>query len=135
MGALVSAPYRSMFHFPLLISRQISDEHSMPADAHDGRMGESERDLGWEDAALASNDGDVKTVATRNAEALVAALRSGTPAELEAAVVRLRQLHHRIGQRQLEPDDWPLLRLLLREAMDLESSDAAVTSLSDGASS
>ncbi len=98
-------------------------------------MGESERDLGWEDAALASNDGDVKTVATRNAEALVAALRSGTPAELEAAVVRLRQLHHRIGQRQLEPDDWPLLRLLLREAMDLESSDAAVTSLSDGASS
>lgn len=99
----------------------------MPVDARDDRIGESERDLACEDAALALNDGDAKTVAARNAEAMVAALRSGTLPELEAALVRLRQLHHRIGQRQLAPDDWPLLRVLLREAMVLESSDAPLT--------
>jgi hypothetical protein len=106
----------------------------MPVDARDDRSGESERDLAYEDTALALNDGDVvATVTAGSAEAMVAALRSGTRPELEAALVRLRQLHHRIGQRQLEPDDWPLLRVLFREAMDLESSDAALTSVRDGA--
>jgi hypothetical protein len=42
-------------------------------------------------------------------------------------VAALRQLHERIGQRQLEPGDWDLLRALLEETYDeLESSDATL---------
>jgi hypothetical protein len=89
----------------------------MPVDARDDRIEESERDLAREDAALTLNDGGVATDAAGNAEAVVAALRGGTLPELEAVLARLRQLHYRIGQRQLDPEDWPLLRVLLREAM------------------
>jgi hypothetical protein len=37
--------------------------------------------------------------------------------EIEAALARLRALLHRVEEQQLEPDDWPLLRALLQEAM------------------
>jgi hypothetical protein len=80
-------------------------------------IGSGSQSLAREDVALTLNDGGVATDAARNAEAVVAALRGGTLPELEAALTRLRQLHYRIGQRELDPDDWPLLRVLLREAM------------------
>jgi hypothetical protein len=34
-------------------------------------------------------------------------------ARIQATIVRLRELRGRIGQRQLKPDDWPLLLALL----------------------
>jgi hypothetical protein len=37
--------------------------------------------------------------------------------EIEATLAKLRGLLHRVEQQRLEPDDWPLLRALLREAM------------------
>ncbi len=64
----------------------------MPVDGRDGRIGELEREfareLGRDDAELA---------------------------RLEVMLDRLRQLRHRIDQRQLEPDDWALLGALLGE--------------------
>lgn len=64
----------------------------MPVDRRDDRIGESEREfareLGRDDAELV---------------------------RLEVMLDRLRQLRHRIDQRQLEPDDWALLGALMRE--------------------
>lgn len=99
------------------MTRRIGDERAMPVDARDERIGESEQALARENAGLALNDAGVAADAARDAEAVLAALRGGTLPELEAALDRLRQLHYRIGQRRLKPEDWPLLRVLLREAM------------------
>lgn len=99
------------------MTRRIGDERAMPVDARDDRIGESEQALARENAALTLNDAGVAADAARDAEAVLAALRGGTLPELEAALDRLRQLHYRIGQRRLKPEDWPLLRVLLREAM------------------
>jgi hypothetical protein len=38
-------------------------------------------------------------------------------AQIRLILDRLRQLRRRIGQRQLEPDDWALLRALIAETM------------------
>lgn len=37
--------------------------------------------------------------------------------EIEATVARLRELWHRVDQRQLEPDDWAFIRALLVREM------------------
>ena len=68
----------------------------MPADWRDDRIAELERELAREDAELAMKDG-------------------ATPERLEVTLDRLRQLRHRIDQRQLEHDDWVLLGALVRE--------------------
>ena len=39
-------------------------------------------------------------------------------ARIQATLERLRELRRRIGQRQLEPDDWALLLALLGETME-----------------
>lgn len=89
---------------------------------------ESERGLAREDAALALKDGGVVTSADRNAEAVVAALRGGSLPELEAALDRLRRLHHRVGERKLGPEDWALLRAVLRQAeREMESTGKPLT--------
>jgi hypothetical protein len=117
-----------MFLFPLLIASQIGDERAMPVDARDDRSGKSKQALAGENGALALNDAGVASDAVREAEAVMAALRGGTPPELEAALNRLHQLHDRIGQRQLKPEDWPLLRILFGEAIcEASSSDAPLT--------
>ena len=102
---LVSDRYRSMFFFALSIRRQIGDERSVPANWRDDQVAELARELAREDAELAVKDGDVAAVAALDA----------TPEQLEVTLDRLRQLHHRIDQRQLEPDDWALLAALIRE--------------------
>lgn len=90
----------------------------------DGR----EQDLASVTAARASNDGGVVTSADRNAEAVVAALRSESRPELLAALDRLRQLHHRVGERKLGPEDWALLRAVLRQAeREMESTGKPLT--------
>lgn len=47
----------------------------------------------------------------------LALAEDATPEEIEATVAKLRALLHRVEQQRLEPDDWPLLRALLQEAM------------------
>jgi hypothetical protein len=39
-------------------------------------------------------------------------------AQIQATLKRLRELRRRIGQRQLEPGDWALLRALIEETME-----------------
>ena len=77
----------------LSISTQIGDEHAVPADGRD--------------------DDRIAELASENAE-----LANGATLEqLAATLDKLRQLRHRVDQRQLEPDDWALLCALLREEM------------------
>ena len=80
---------------------------------------ESERDLACEDAALALNDGGVVPDADRDAEAVMAALEGESRPEFLAALDRLRQLRDRVGDvdaQKLGPEDWALLRAVLRQA-------------------
>ena len=71
----------------------------MPVDWRDDRVGELERELVGEDAALAG-------------------LQEGATLEqLEVTLDRLRQLRDRAKQRQLEPEDWALLSALLQAEM------------------
>ena len=67
----------------------------MPVDERDDRMGEVERELGGE---LGRDDAEL--------------------AQIQATLERLRELRRRIGQRQLEPDDWALLLALIGETME-----------------
>lgn len=71
----------------------------MPADGRDDRVGELEPQLVGVDAALAGLKEDA------------------TPEQLQETLDRLRQVLHRAKQRQLEPNDWLLLKVLLREEM------------------
>jgi len=66
----------------------------MPVDSRDDRVGELEL------AALAG----LKEGATRE--------------QLQDTLDRLRQVLHRVGDRQLESDDWALLTALIRAEMD-----------------
>jgi hypothetical protein len=77
----------------LSIRPQIGDEHAVPAD---GRDHDRIAELACEDAELANG---------------------ATLEQLGATLDKLRQLRHRVDQRQLEPDDWSLLCALLREEM------------------
>jgi len=81
---------------------QIGDERWVAVDERDDRIGEVERELGSE---LGRDDAEL--------------------AQMQATLDRLRELRRRIGQRQLESDDWALLRALIQEECDaLESSDS-----------
>ena len=71
----------------------------MPEDSRDDRDGELEQELVREDDALAG-------------------LREDAPQEqFEATLNRLRQVRDRAMRRQLEPDDWAILRAVIEEEM------------------
>ena len=70
----------------------------MPRNWRQHRIAELERQFAREEAGLALTD-------------------DATPEQLKAALDRLRQLGHRVEQRQLEPDDWALIRALILESM------------------
>jgi len=71
----------------------------MPVDGRDDRVGELEPQLVGVDTVLAGLK------------------ENATPEQLQDMLDRLREVLHRAKQRQLEPDDWPLLNVLLREEM------------------
>jgi len=71
----------------------------MPVDRRDDQVGELERELVREDDALAGLKEDA------------------TLEQFEATLNRLRQVRERAKQRQLEPDDWALLRAVIEEEM------------------
>jgi hypothetical protein len=85
----------------LSIRTQIGDERAVPTNSRDPRIAELELEFARDDAdiALAKKDD------------------AATLEQLEARLDRLRQLRDRIDQRQLEPEDWALLRALIREEM------------------
>lgn len=56
-----------------------------------------------------------RKIARENTE--LAVKEDETPEQLEDTLERLRQLHRRAEQQQLEPDDWALLAALVREEM------------------
>jgi hypothetical protein len=70
----------------------------MPRNWRERRITELERQFAREQGGLALTD-------------------DATPEQLKATVERLRELGHRIEQRQLEPGDWALIRALVVEAM------------------
>jgi hypothetical protein len=72
-------------------------ERFMPADRRDDRFGKLERELVYEDAALAGLKEDA------------------TLEQLQDWLDRLQQVLQRAKRRQLEPDDWTLLSAVLQE--------------------
>ena len=68
----------------------------MPVDRRDDQFGKLERELVHEDAALAGLE------------------EGATLEQIEATRNMLRQVCERAKQRQLEPDDWALLRAVLQ---------------------
>jgi hypothetical protein len=71
----------------------------MPVDWLDNRIAELEQQFARENAALAPG----KVGATRE--------------PLEVVLDELRQLRHRIEQRQLQPGDWAVIGALVQELM------------------
>jgi hypothetical protein len=98
LGSLVSAPYRSIFLFALSIQAQIGDERAMLAKRRNHRSAELEREV-----ALAGTD--------------LALAEDATLEQIEATVEKLRQILQRVDRQELEPEDWAVLRAVLREAM------------------
>lgn len=71
----------------------------MPVDGRGDRGGELEREFVGDDAALAG-------------------MKEGATLEqVQVTVRRLRELCGRIDQRQLEPDDWALVKAVILEEM------------------
>lgn len=70
----------------------------MPRNWRKHRIAELERQFAREEIGLALTD-------------------DATPEQLKATLDRLRQLHERVEQQRLEPDDWALLRAVILESM------------------
>ena len=68
----------------------------MPADGRDDQVAELASELAREADELANGE---------------------TLEQLEVTIDELRQLRQRVEQRQIEPDDWALLRTLVQEEM------------------
>ena len=70
----------------------------MPTKGHDDRSAELERkvELAGTDLALGED---------------------ATLEQIEATVEKLRQILERVDRQELEPEDWAVLRAVLREAM------------------
>jgi hypothetical protein len=70
----------------------------MPTKGHSHRSAELEREV-----ALAGTD--------------LALAEDATLEQIEATVEKLRQILQRVDRQELEPEDWAVLRAVLREAM------------------
>jgi hypothetical protein len=70
----------------------------MPTKGHNDRSAELEREV-----ALAGTD--------------LALAEDATLEQIETTVEKLRQILQRVDRQELEPEDWAVLRAVLREAM------------------